>query len=312
MVKLSLLLRPVIIALCSIFLLVSSNNVSLRNIDDPLALVAKMYQNATSTATISLSAPSQRRVSQAPTTATTSPISLTPISAPSITPLPPTSTAEPIRVQIVSDSNASLPWLSHPLLLLVVGALLSSYIIPSITRKWQERQKELELKTNLVKEISQAVAGVTMTVEFFGIGAIKEHWDKQEYFKNLRDWETRQSMIQSQLQAYFQDDDISSQWLECSTLLTEVFSLCSIDDVDQRKVVLARIRQRINEAKVDWAILEQGRVAWTQNFIQYQQTLSALKEALRIKTNAVITAVLKSQITLHDVTAETRLLNDNQ
>lgn len=50
--------------------------------------------------------------------------------------------------------------LQHPLLLLVVGALISSYIIPLYTKAWQDHQKELELKTDLVSEISDATASI--------------------------------------------------------------------------------------------------------------------------------------------------------
>jgi hypothetical protein len=36
--------------------------------------------------------------------------------------------------------------LSHPMLLLIVGAIISSLIIPYFTRQWQDHQHELELK----------------------------------------------------------------------------------------------------------------------------------------------------------------------
>ena len=46
-------------------------------------------------------------------------------------------------------------WLSHPLLLLLVGALVSSYLLPLLTQSWQNHQKELELKSALVSQISE-------------------------------------------------------------------------------------------------------------------------------------------------------------
>jgi hypothetical protein len=47
--------------------------------------------------------------------------------------------------------------LSNPMVLLIVGAIISSFIIPYYTRQWQDHQKELELKTNLSDEINKAI-----------------------------------------------------------------------------------------------------------------------------------------------------------
>jgi len=46
--------------------------------------------------------------------------------------------------------------LSHPLFLLVIGAIISSIIIPVYTNQWQNYQKELEIKSKLAEEISRS------------------------------------------------------------------------------------------------------------------------------------------------------------
>jgi hypothetical protein len=43
--------------------------------------------------------------------------------------------------------------ISNPLVLLIVGAVISGILVPYITRQWQDHQKELELKTELVSRI---------------------------------------------------------------------------------------------------------------------------------------------------------------
>jgi len=45
--------------------------------------------------------------------------------------------------------------LAHPLVVTAFGAVLAALILPPLTRGWQDRQKELELKRDLVAQIAQ-------------------------------------------------------------------------------------------------------------------------------------------------------------
>ena len=53
--------------------------------------------------------------------------------------------------------------MSHPFLLLVVGAIVSSIIVPNFTRQWQDNQKQLELKTALADDINKAISDSIVT-----------------------------------------------------------------------------------------------------------------------------------------------------
>jgi hypothetical protein len=78
-------------------------------------------------------------------------------------------------LNLLREWSAHLPGLLvHPLLLLIVGALLSSWLIPSITQRWQNHQKELEIKTNLASQISESVTGITMAVQFAPLEAAEQ------------------------------------------------------------------------------------------------------------------------------------------
>jgi hypothetical protein len=44
--------------------------------------------------------------------------------------------------------------LKHPLVLLVLGGLFTALLVPQITREWQDRQSEKEIKRSLLEEIS--------------------------------------------------------------------------------------------------------------------------------------------------------------
>jgi hypothetical protein len=45
-------------------------------------------------------------------------------------------------------------FLKHPLVLLVLGSVFTALLIPQVTRQWQDRQSEQEIKRSLLEEIS--------------------------------------------------------------------------------------------------------------------------------------------------------------
>jgi len=56
--------------------------------------------------------------------------------------------------------------LAHPLIVLLVGAALTGILVPAFTRRWQNRQKELEIKAALVSDLSEAIMSIVMAVQF--------------------------------------------------------------------------------------------------------------------------------------------------
>jgi len=64
-------------------------------------------------------------------------------------------------------------FLKHPLVLLVLGGVFTALLIPQITRQWQDRQSEKEIKRSLLEEIStsattairQGISLVTACIE---------------------------------------------------------------------------------------------------------------------------------------------------
>jgi hypothetical protein len=45
-------------------------------------------------------------------------------------------------------------WLSHPLILLIVGAAITSFLLPQLTASWQVNERELDLKLELADRIN--------------------------------------------------------------------------------------------------------------------------------------------------------------
>ena len=113
--------------------------------------------------------------------------------------------------------------LKHPLFLLVLGAILTGLVLPSITRRWQNYQKELDLKTELVAEMSKSLMTVLETFEFSILHSLDgtESVNKHSTGRNevLKEWKIWSCVIGSKLHAYFPNKDESGDQLHIKWLL---------------------------------------------------------------------------------------------
>lgn len=118
-------------------------------------------------------------------------------------------------------------WLSHPLLLLLVGAVISSFLIPDITRRWQDHQKELELKTALVSQITDATTSTLTEAELLATGA--ETKDQGQLSARVRsvyqDWMIKGAAIRAELEAYFPGTLLSRDWFYYYGLVHDYYLL---------------------------------------------------------------------------------------
>ncbi len=103
--------------------------------------------------------------------------------------------------------------ISNPMILLVVGAIISSLIIPYYTRQWQDRQKELELKTTLADEINKAISDVTVSATFRGTPGL---------FETNKNWLISKTMIDSKIKAYFSNHRITQDWENLSDVVSQL------------------------------------------------------------------------------------------
>src|SRR2546423_1428624 len=99
--------------------------------------------------------------------------------------------------------------LAHPLVLLLVGAAVSSYLIPSFTRRWQDHQKELELKSALASEISRSVTDFVLNVQFVHVRAASV--TQTQLDAAYRTWSLPSAVIESRLGSYFPRSGIGLQ-----------------------------------------------------------------------------------------------------
>jgi hypothetical protein len=153
-----------------------------------------------------------------------------------------------LAIRMTRKPRINEKWFSHPLVLLIVGAIISSILIPWFTRGWQNYQQELEIKKELVGDISEAVMKLVMEVQSFEIqlknetlsgnlSALKPQREKfnllfSELNEDYREWEVSSAVIGSQLRAYFRDSEIAPKWGIFSQNLTRFYADTQTDYED--------------------------------------------------------------------------------
>lgn len=130
-------------------------------------------------------------------------------------------------------------WLSHPLVLLIVGALISSYLIPALTRGWQDHQKELEIKIGLVDQVNEAILGIAMATQFAEVGAKSQ--TQEDFDKAYLEWEVKAAKIGSRIRGYL-PEGIYSDWHTYVGVVTDFYALTGILDEAKRKEILRKIQ----------------------------------------------------------------------
>lgn len=94
-----------------------------------------------------------------------------------------------------------------PVLVTIVGALLTAWLIPAFTRQWQDRQNARELKASVVAQINGATADAVINSAFIAANRLPSSQGSgfdQEAFNRLDlKWRQEGAAVESRLRAYF-------------------------------------------------------------------------------------------------------------
>jgi hypothetical protein len=93
---------------------------------------------------------------------------------------------------------------SHPLVLLLIGAGVSSYLIPWLTNKWQDHKKEIEIKIDLISKMSDIIA----LASGHAYVCRQNQENRENFHKDILDWLVKANNSRSQLRVYFPDATI--------------------------------------------------------------------------------------------------------
>ena len=115
-------------------------------------------------------------------------------------------------------------------MLLALGALISSLLVPWFTQKWQDHQKALELKSDLASQIAESATSAIVTSR--SVHEEKRHDFSPAEEKSWRAWQIKSAAIEARLRAYFPNNSLADEWLGF-TQEVEAFHVISdgLDDI---------------------------------------------------------------------------------
>ena len=150
-----------------------------------------------------------------------------------------------------------IQYLVCPLIVLSLVALLSNYFIPKITQKYQNHQKVLELKTELITELINCI------MEILGNGDLyheeEDPNEKSEILKNAKKkkkyWVIKKCVIGSKLHAYFPKGEYKGKELHkyfSKDLTNKFIEYCLNEDMglkdwEKEKEILLKDKEKIIE-----------------------------------------------------------------
>ena len=178
-----------------------------------------------------------------------------------------------------------------PLLVVVLSAILTGYIVPSITRDWQNYQKELELKTALVEGANVEVLSFLLGMQLAERRAIPQ----LELDKAYRIWEVQRAVLTGKLRLYFRDQTVSRDFDLFSEALTDFYVLAGVTNKEHRSKQIVKLKSYFGEAGTDWEILEDQELR-TKDFFTWFFAWWKLRQVVLLRKDTVLSKVLKEPI----------------
>lgn len=106
-------------------------------------------------------------------------------------------------------------FLSHPFVLLALGGLLTSLLFPYISSKWQDHQKELDVKTELTTQITNSVSSVLDKETDIQLGILPHQIQGgpyDDFLNTVNDWSRNSHQVAAKLAAYYPKSDLTDKW----------------------------------------------------------------------------------------------------
>ncbi len=153
-------------------------------------------------------------------------------------------------------------WLSAPLLVTIVGAVLINFVIPEVTKASENHQRALDVKTALVGDMSDAITKALMTGRLVATDVIPKTGSTVQgpFNAGLQAWQEQQAKIGTELEAYFPNTGISGGWRQYGEIVTNVYFL-SATGVEDRATRIEQLRNALRArgwcagVGIDWGPL---------------------------------------------------------
>ena len=201
--------------------------------------------------------------------------------------------ARPSRVRELSHG------LAHPFVIAVVIAVLVNFLIPSFTRRWQDHEKALEIKTGLVSDMGESISEAVMSGRFISAGLVSRsssdpRADQRAFNDGYRAWTTSNAAIGAKIQAYF-GNDLGSQWRSFANVVTDYFQL-SATPGSGRKDQVQEILTYPELPSVRLSEAERRALVKSNSSATFQNAYGQLGRAMLARGDELVQGVLDSGV----------------
>lgn len=205
---------------------------------------------------------------------------------------------ERIKQEILSSQQPPLHWWKplQPFALLLTTALISGYLIPRINQSHQEHQKELQLKSDFVTEITTAVAQIMLAVQFAESGYAAQ--SQEEFDEAYQEWETQKLVVSGKLRTYFREPTIYEDWKSFSDMVSEVYALAGTSNENYRNDRIARLKEYFGDDAADWETLlaVELKKGDFQQFQKYYGAWFSLRDVVYRKKSELLQKLLNGKM----------------
>jgi hypothetical protein len=94
-------------------------------------------------------------------------------------------------------------WIPKSLVIAVIGIGLSSWLIPAITRQWDDRQKAGDLKAALVADMATATGRSVLDAQAFSNASADTRPSPAAVDASVKEWSVAALEVRARLHAYF-------------------------------------------------------------------------------------------------------------
>jgi len=116
--------------------------------------------------------------------------------------------------------------LSHPLILIGVGAVVSGILVPILTSGAQEHRQALEIKSDLVSSMSAAASPFLAATQATVLAHNGEA--PPSYDAAYQEWVADSNAVWTKLRTYFPDADATSAWSSFMLRMRDVYYIFGV------------------------------------------------------------------------------------
>jgi hypothetical protein len=182
---------------------------------------------------------------------------------------------------------------SYPFVGVVIGAILTAYLIPKISKQWR-KPKELELKMMVVSKMTETVTAIISAVY---LDMVTELMDDENFKDAQRKWENDKEGVEAQLHVLFPNSKIVEEWSRFGMAIQGLIHLNLQKDASRREKALAIIQEFVEveleptdlSALIKKDLLEPGKT-------QYADAWLHLKELMKRRMYSIIDSIRKTKI----------------